>query len=195
MHRLEHLRLLGADVLGVEGDRRLHRRHGDQLEQVIGHHVAQRSGLFVEISATFDADAFGHRDLDMIDAVAIPDRLEQSVGETQRHDVLHRFLSQEMIDAVDLVFLEIFEQAGIERLGGILVMAEWLFHDQAAEATVLFGDQARFAQLAGDGAEEPVGHRHIEEHIAAEISFLVDLGQARGQPLIGFVLLEIAVQK
>ena len=73
---------------------------------MVGHHVAQRAGRFVELAAPLDADGFGHCDLHMIDAVAIPQRLEQAIGEAQRHDVLHRLFAQEMIDAVDLIFAQ-----------------------------------------------------------------------------------------
>jgi len=39
MDRLEQLRLLGAHGIGVERDRRLHSDHGEELEQVVRHHV------------------------------------------------------------------------------------------------------------------------------------------------------------
>jgi len=40
----------------------------------------------------------------MVDVSTVPDRLKQGVGKTEGKDVLHRFLAQEMIDAVDLGF-------------------------------------------------------------------------------------------
>ena len=65
--RLDDLGLLAAHGIGVEGVRRFHRRHGQQLEHMVGHHVAQRAGLFVEFAALFDADRLGGGDLDMVD--------------------------------------------------------------------------------------------------------------------------------
>ena len=41
----EHLGFLGADILGVERHRRLHGRHGEQLKEMIGNHVAQGATL------------------------------------------------------------------------------------------------------------------------------------------------------
>ena len=41
----------------------------------------------------------------MIDVAAVPDRLEDSVGEAERQDVLHRFFAQIVVDAVDLLFV------------------------------------------------------------------------------------------
>ena len=38
-----------AHGVGVERIRRLHRGQRQQLEQMIGHHVAQRAGRFVEL--------------------------------------------------------------------------------------------------------------------------------------------------
>ena len=47
VHRMEHLDLLVAHVLGREGDRRLHRHQRQQLEHVVLHDVAQRARLVV----------------------------------------------------------------------------------------------------------------------------------------------------
>ena len=73
---------------------------------MIGDHVAQGAGRLVELAAPLDPDGLCRGDLDMVDVLAIPQRLEQAVGEAQRHDILHRFLAEEMIDSVDLVFLQ-----------------------------------------------------------------------------------------
>ena len=37
------------------------------------HHVAQRAGLLVVAAAALDADRLGHRDLHVVDEVAVPD--------------------------------------------------------------------------------------------------------------------------
>ena len=79
-----------------------------------------------------DADGFRRGDLDMVDLLAIPQRLEQAVGETQRHDVLHRFLAEEMIDPVNLMLLQCLQDLGIEGLGRSEVVAERLFDDDPA---------------------------------------------------------------
>jgi hypothetical protein len=52
--------------------------------------MSRKAPVLRRISARLHSDGFRHRDLDMVDAVAVPDRLEQAVGEAQRHDVLHR---------------------------------------------------------------------------------------------------------
>ncbi len=105
-HRLEDLGLLIANHVGIERNRRLHRHQRNQLEDVIGNHVAHGAGGFVIAAARFHADRLRHGDLDMIDVAAIPDGLEDSIRETEHQNVLDGFLAQVMIDAVDLFFAE-----------------------------------------------------------------------------------------
>ena len=47
-----------------------------------------------------------HVDLDVVDEVAVPDRLEQAVAEAEGQNVLRRLLAEEMVDAEDLVLGE-----------------------------------------------------------------------------------------
>ena len=72
--------------------------------------VAQRPGPFVVPGAAADPDVLGGGDLDVIDVVAVPDRLKQRVGEAQRHQVLDRLLAEVVIDPEDLGLLEDLEQ-------------------------------------------------------------------------------------
>src|SRR3546814_8717293 len=82
---------------------------------MVGHHVPQRAGGIVEAPAMLDADRLGGRDLNAMDMVAIPYRLEQAVGEAQHHDVLDRLLPEEMVDAVDLAFVGQLQDPRVER--------------------------------------------------------------------------------
>ena len=52
------------------------------------------------------ADVLGRGDLDVVDVVAVPDRLEQPVGEAEREHVLDGLLAQVVVDAEDLVLVE-----------------------------------------------------------------------------------------
>ena len=54
----------------------------------------------------FDAEALGHRDLHVLDVVAVPDRLEERVGEAEVEDVLHRLLAEVVVDAEDALLGE-----------------------------------------------------------------------------------------
>ena len=53
------------------------------MQHVALNHVAQRAGRFIERRAAFDAQSFGGGDLDVIDVIAIPQRLENSVAEAE----------------------------------------------------------------------------------------------------------------
>ena len=96
---------------------------------MVRHHVAQRAGCVVVITAAADGQQFSDSDLDVVDVIAIPDRLKKPVGEAQHHDVLHRFLAEIVIDAENLVFLENAEQLLIQRMRTGKVGAERLFDD------------------------------------------------------------------
>ena len=50
-----------------------------------------------------DGQILGGRDLHVVDVVAVPDRLEDAVGEPQHQDVLHGLLAEVMVDAIDLM--------------------------------------------------------------------------------------------
>ena len=53
-----------------------------------------------------EPEGLGHVDLDVVDVLPVPDRLEQAVGESERQDVLRRLLAQEVVDPEDLVLGE-----------------------------------------------------------------------------------------
>src|SRR5215472_7089601 len=62
--------------------------------------------LLVELAAALHAEALRHRDLDVLDVVAIPDRLEERVGEPEVEDVLHRLFAEVVVDAIDALLGE-----------------------------------------------------------------------------------------
>ena len=62
----------------------------------------KRAGRVVELAAPLDADRLGHGDLHVVDVIAVPQRLEDAVGEPEHHDVLDRLLAEIMVDAIDL---------------------------------------------------------------------------------------------
>ncbi len=149
---------------------------------MVGHHVAQCAGFFVEPAAGFHTHRLGDGDLHMVDAVAVPQRLKHAVGEAQRHDVLHRLLAEEMVDPVDLVLLGAAQDGGVQRLGGLLVVAERLLDHHAAPAFRLLAvlvpvllEQPGLAEMGDDRTEEAVGDRQIEQAVAAGVGFLVDV--------------------
>ena len=87
-----------------------------QLKDMVRHHVAQRAGRLVELGAALDADGLGDGDLHVVDMVAVPQRLEDAVGEAQHHDVLDRLLAEEMVHPIDLVLVDDLENARVQSL-------------------------------------------------------------------------------
>ena len=105
-HGAQQLHLLVAQRVGLETARRLDRDEAQERHQVILEHVAQHPGAVVVRSAILDPLRFGHRDLHVIDEIAIPERLEHAVREAEHQDVLDRLLAEIVVDAEHLGFAE-----------------------------------------------------------------------------------------
>src|SRR5581483_392303 len=101
----------------------------------------QRARLFVISAALLDAQGFSHRDLDVVNVVAVPDRLEDAVAEAEGQNVLDRLLAEVMVNPVSLLFPEYFSDILIERAGRFVIAAERLFDDHAPPLPVLFAHQ------------------------------------------------------
>ena len=106
VERADHLQLLVAHRVRLEMRRRLHRGQAQELHHVVLHHVAHRARLVVVLAPAGDADVLGDGDLHVVDVARVPQRLEQRVGEADRHQVLHRLLAEVMVDPVDLRLVE-----------------------------------------------------------------------------------------
>ena len=99
-------------------------------KQVGDDHVAERAGLLEEAGAALDRQLLRHVDLDVVDVLAVPDRLEQAVAEAKGEDVLHRLLAEEVVDPEDLCLFEHAVQGLVERSRGGEIVAERLLDDQ-----------------------------------------------------------------
>ena len=113
----------------LQRGRRLHGGERQHLEQVGDHHVAVGARGLVEVGALGQPELLGHVDLDVVDVVAVPDRLEQPVGEAEGEDVLRRLLAQEVVDPEDLLLVEDLVQLAVQLLRRGQVGAERLLHD------------------------------------------------------------------
>ena len=97
-------------------------------------HVAYRAGAVVVAAAVFHADGFGGGDFNVVDVVAIPERLEEAVGEAQHEEVLYGFFAEVVVDAVYLVFVEVVVNGAVEVFRGLAVVAEVFFYNQPLPA-------------------------------------------------------------
>ena len=96
-----------------------------------------------------------------------PDRLEQTIGEPQRHDVLDRFLAEEMIDPIDLMFRKGLQDLGIERLGRSKIVAERFFDHHPAPVAVRFRCETGGAEAVHYDGKKTFCHRKVKQIIAA----------------------------
>ena len=154
---------------------------------MIGHHIAQRACRLIEGSAAFDADRFGHGHLHVIDAVAVPDRLEHAIGKAQRHDVLNRLLAEEVVDPENLIFAECPQHAGVKRARRLQAMAEgFLEHHPPPVAKLsvrahrLIG-QPRLTQMLNGWNKELFGDGKVEDNIALCAVSLFSFGERSAQ--------------
>src|SRR4029079_14901159 len=79
----QHFGQFIADAVLDAAAGRLHRQVADDLHEVVLQYVADRPDLLVELAPALDAERLGHRDLDAVKVIAIPDRFQEGVGEAE----------------------------------------------------------------------------------------------------------------
>src|SRR5262249_28771886 len=97
--RPQHLYFLVADALAVSPDRLFHRQTAQHLKQVVLNDVTNGAGPVIESSSPLDPEVFGHRDLNTVDVVTVPERLNECVCKAKNKHVVHRPFSQVVVDA------------------------------------------------------------------------------------------------
>src|SRR6185312_11532435 len=113
--------------------------------------------------------------------VAIPDRFQQRIGETEIQQVLHRLLAEVVVDAENVVFAEKTVQRAIERARGFQVATERLFDDHARA-------------LRAAGSRESLHHRHEHAGRNREVmQRMLGIAKRSAQLRIGLRVVVIAV--
>ena len=95
-----------TEIVGIENSGRFHSRKGYELYQVILHHIAQRTCRFIESAALFDTQIFYGCDFYVVDIVTVPERFEDAVSKTESQYILGCFLTEKMVDTVNLMLIE-----------------------------------------------------------------------------------------
>src|SRR5579871_2458621 len=108
----------------------------------------------------------------MVHITAIPDWLEDAVGEAKDQEVLHRFLAEVMVDAINLALLEDLPEFTVERAGGVQVVAERFLHDDPAPAPVFLAGETGSSQLLHDQGEKVRRSGEVEKVIALDAVLL-----------------------
>src|SRR5262249_42723306 len=173
MNGVQNFGLFVAHIIGMEGDRRLHRREADELHDVIRHHVAQRARRVVIASTSFDADELSHGDLHMIDVVPVPDRLKKPIPETKYQDILDSLFAKIMIDAEDLALVEHVLDLLVQILRGLEIVTEWLLDDHTPPGTVLFFRKVRLSEFLHRGGKKLRRNGEVKEVVAVSAMNLV----------------------
>ncbi len=158
---------------------RLHRRQRHQLEQVVLEDVPDRAGLLVEAGPTLDPHRLRDGDLHVVDELAVPDRLEDAVGEPQRGHVLHGLLAEVVIDPEDFLLGEPALEDLVQLLRRGEVVPERLLHDQACPARTV----AALADLAHGDLERAGRNGEVVDAVALGASLPVDLAQRLGHAI------------
>ena len=191
---MQNFCLLVAYCVSFERHGRLHRGQRHQLEQVVRHHVAQRSSLFIVSAPLFDTDLLGGGNLHAVDVAAVPDRLEDAVAETKHQDVLDGLFAKVVIDAIDLFFVQDLLQFLVQLPGRLEIAAERLFDHDAPPVPVFLASQP--------GGSKALHHRskvirrsgQIEKVVALRVTLTVDPGRHFFQTGKGLVVIKIAGQ-
>jgi len=68
-------------------------------------------------------------DLNVINMFSIPHRLEETIGKAERHNVLDRFLSEKVIDPVNLILYKLKTQQYFERSASLALTVEEEFEN------------------------------------------------------------------
>jgi hypothetical protein len=97
---------------------------------VVLHDVADRPDGVVERAPVGHVEVFGQRDLEVVDPLPVPQRLDQGVGEPQYQQVLDRLLAQEVVDPEHPVLRVVQAQVGVELARRGKVAAERLLDHQ-----------------------------------------------------------------
>ena len=165
----EEFDLFAAHGVGIEGDGRFHGHQAQEVHHVVLEDVAERPRTVVVFSATLHADGFAHGNLDVVDEPAVPEGLEDAVGEPEDEKVLDGFLAEVMVDSIYAVFGEGALECAVEFAGACKIAPERFLDDdpRPGRVAVECERESRFAESADDFAESRRRRGQVEETPAA----------------------------
>src|SRR5262245_3763430 len=99
-----------------------------------------------------------------------------------------------MVDPIDLMLLQRFQDLGVKGFGRSQVVTEGLLDDDSTPLTVTLRDKLRGSKRVDRRAEEALGDREIEQAVACRARRFVQSREMLAQPAIGLWIVEIAGQ-
>src|SRR5207248_4807850 len=172
-----------ADHVRVQRIGRFHRDQTEKLQQVVLDHVAQRPGFFIIAGPGANSLGFAHGDLNVIDILMIPDRLEDAVCKPDNQEILNRLLAQVMIDAEDLRFVEDLRYRFVDLPRGVQVPADRLSDDDPREGFVIADrlGKSRLPQTFYREDDCRRGNGEIKDAVSRQGELGLNVAEARAQ--------------
>src|ERR1700681_35991 len=115
-NRAEYLDLLIADSVAIHPGGGLHGQKSYDLEHVVLDHVTDSPGVIVEITPPLDPELFCHGDLDTLNVMPVPDRLQEAVGEAKEQQIEDSLFTEVVVDTKDSRFRKHGMKSGIQLL-------------------------------------------------------------------------------
>jgi len=99
---------------------------------VVLHQVLECADLVVVAGASLEREGLVPDDVDLLDVLAGPDRVEHAVGQTRCEHVLDAGHGQEVVDAKDVTLVEPFGEEAVESHRAVEVIPERLLEHHLA---------------------------------------------------------------
>ena len=138
---------------------------------MVRNHVPQSTGGFIVRTTLAHTHGLGGGNLNIIDIAPIPNRLKDTVGKTEHHQVLDGFLAQVVIYSEDLFFFQDLFHFDIEFHRRSQISTERLFDDDPAPAVTVLFRHAGSAEFLDDGSKVTRGCCQIVEMVVADPLF------------------------
>ncbi len=188
----QHVHPRVAHDVRVQAIRRLHGNQAEQLQNMVLHHVPQRSGPVVVGCPSPHAFRFADRDLDVVDVLVVPDRFENAVGEPQHQEILHGLLAQIMVDAKDLAFMKDSCHGRVDLLRRCEIMPDRLFDDDARKGAghPLRLNEAGLLKSLHDRGDRVRRDGEVENVVARQTELFLDLPKFGLDAIVGLRLVD-----
>ena len=93
-------------------------------------HISKGAAFIVVACSMLNVAGFCYCNLYVVDVIAVPDGLENSIRKPEHQNILNGLLTKIMVYAVDLRFVKTPVDFVIQFNGTLQVFAEWFFDDQ-----------------------------------------------------------------